>query len=143
MGVDVVRRAADDLVRVAPDSKDNTLNVLANDILGADYTAPGLISEVTASSAGAEISIAIDGRSVVYTPPVGFVGEDSFTYVIDGQSKASVTISVHEESSGSLSQFESTDKLRDYLLEQSISRYQNQFGQAGINLITTTRFTLT
>lgn len=125
----VIRRAADDLVRVAPDSNNNTLNVLANDVLGADYSLSGLVTDVTDSDAGAEISIAEDGRSIVYTPPAGFEGQDTFVYTIDGQSKATVTVTVHDDQHGLLPKFESTEQLRDFLLDLSIQRYEGQFGE--------------
>ncbi|TWU48508.1 Beta propeller domain protein [Rubripirellula tenax] len=126
--VHVVRRAADDLVRVAPNSQANTLNVLANDILGADYNGVGLISEVSSSTSSGEVSIADDRRSIIYTPAVGFTGEDTFVYTIDGQSRATVTVSVHETATDRLGKFESVDQLRDYVLDLAVTRYQSQFG---------------
>ncbi|TWU51963.1 beta-propeller domain-containing protein [Rubripirellula reticaptiva] len=128
--VNVVRRAADDVVRVAPGSQANTLNVLANDILGADYNGVGLISEVFASTAGGEVTIADDRRSVMYTPAVGFTGEDTFVYTIDGQSRATVTVSVHETTTDRLGKFDSVDQFRDYVLDLAVTRYQGQFGQS-------------
>ena len=129
--VDVVRRAADDLVRVAPGSEDNQLNVLANDILGSDYSGPGLITDVSSSDANGSLEISSDGRSVLYTPPTDFRGQDSFVYVVDGQSKATVTVSVHDDSGPLLSKFETATELKDYLLGYSIDRYKNQFGENG------------
>jgi len=64
VAVNVIRRAADDRVRVAPNSQNNILNVLVNDIHGADYSGSGLISNVTASSAGAVIAISDDRRTL-------------------------------------------------------------------------------
>ncbi|MGB7326380.1 MAG: beta-propeller domain-containing protein, partial [Rubripirellula sp.] len=127
--VNVVRRAADDIVRVAPDSQAITLNVLANDILGADYIGAGLVSDVSSSTSGGEVTIAADRRSVIYTPAVGFTGEDTFVYTIDGQSQATVTVSVHETATDRLGKFESSDQFRDYVLDLAVTKYQNQFGQ--------------
>ena len=103
--VDVFRRASDDVVRVDRDSEQQILEVLANDILGADYTLSGTISEVTDSSVGATVSIASDGRSLIYTPPPGFHGEDSLVYTIDGLSKATVLVSVQAPERGNAAPF--------------------------------------
>ena len=127
--VDVFRRANDDVVHVLPGAGE-TLNVLANDILGADHDGSGLITAVSSSSLNAEITIADDGRSIVYTAPPEFDGEDQFTYTLDGRSKATVTVKI-SESSDTIGRFESTDQLRDYLLERSIERSKNRFGQIG------------
>lgn len=124
----VIRRAADDLVHVDPDSQDNPLNVLANDIHGADYTGAGLISDVTSSTVGGLITIAEDRRSLTYTPAEGFAGEDTFVYTIDGRSRATVTVSVREQGTSPLDGFESTDEFRDFILGQAIQRYERQFG---------------
>ncbi len=126
--VHVIRRTADDVVRVAVGSQDNALNVLANDILGADYTGTGLITDVKPSTAGGQVSIAPDGHSLIYTPAPGFIGEDSFVYTMDGQSRATVTVSVTDQNQSALSGFDSTQQFREFVLEQAVERYQYQFG---------------
>jgi uncharacterized secreted protein with C-terminal beta-propeller domain len=126
--VHVIRRTADDLVRVASGSRDNTLNVLANDILGADYTGAGLITDVRPSTTGGQVTITPDRRSLIYTPAPGFIGEDSFVYTMDGQSRATVTVSVTDQNQSPLSGFGSTQQFREFVLEQAVERYQYQFG---------------
>ncbi len=128
--IDVVRRTNDDAVHIASGATE-MLNVLANDILGADYDGTGVITAVTESVAGADVTIADDGRSIVYTPPADFQGEDNFVYTLDGQSKATVTVSVHDSASDLHTKFDTVDQLRDYLLELSVERNQNLFGQPG------------
>lgn len=127
--VHVIRRAADDTVRVAVDSQSNPLNILANDIHGADYTEAGLISDVGPTTAGGEVTIAADRRSVNYTPAAGFTGQDSFVYTIDGRSQATVTVQVHDDDSVALDRFESTEQFRDFVLNLAVERYEHQFGQ--------------
>lgn len=127
IGVNVIRRAADDTVRVSPDSQNNELNVLANDVLGADYTLPGRISAVGPSTHGAIVTASVDGTSIVYTPAIGYQGVDEFSYTLDGQSKATVTVVVAENANSRLSTFESIDEFRDYVLEQSVEAYRYLF----------------
>jgi len=126
--LNVIRRASDDRVSVSPGSQENRLNVLANDIHGADYSGAGLITEVTSSSAGAQVKISEDRRSIVYTPATGFTGEDSFVYSIDGRSQATVIVSVSDTGQPPLERFDSTLEFRDFILEQAIQQYQYQFG---------------
>ncbi len=115
--VRVIRRSQDDLISVSPDSSENVLNVLANDVRGADYTGNGLLTDVSSSDAGSILRISEDRRFVHYTPPQGFRGQDHFTYTIDGRYKATVTVSVQDESRDRLRRFESQEELREELLE--------------------------
>ena len=50
---------------------------------------------------------------------------------MDGRSKATVTVSVHDKASDLHAKFESVEQLRDYLLELSVERNQHLFGQPG------------
>ncbi|MFK8111828.1 MAG: beta-propeller domain-containing protein [Rubripirellula sp.] len=126
--VNVIRRAADDTVRVAINSQNNPLNVLTNDIHGADYAGSGLITSVTDTTEGGVVTIADGGRTVLYTPPVGFSGEDSFVYTIDGSSKATVTVAVHDDANDSLEKFSSVSEFRDLIQGLAVERYEHLFG---------------
>jgi uncharacterized secreted protein with C-terminal beta-propeller domain len=124
--MNVVRRVRDDQFRVDPDST-NPLDVLPNDLFGADYKGAQRITGVTESEAGATVSIN-DGRdSIIYTPPVGFTGEDRFTYIVDGGLKAEVTVYVSSSRDALLRKFDS-ESLFGPMLEESLSRWDEYFG---------------
>ncbi|MCA9120306.1 MAG: beta-propeller domain-containing protein [Planctomycetaceae bacterium] len=124
--VNVVRRVRDDQFRVEPDFTDN-LDVLANDLFGADYTGPQRITEVTTSDAGATISIGEAYDSITYAPPAGFSGEDHFTYVVDGGLKADVTVYVSSSREALLRKFDS-ETLFGPLLEEALGQWDQVFG---------------
>ncbi|HSP41938.1 MAG TPA: Ig-like domain-containing protein [Luteolibacter sp.] len=79
---------APDHFAVLQDSPAVSMPVLANDDLLDTYAADYTISAVTALSAQGG-SVAIDGagpaNTVLYTPPAGFAGEDSFSYTVTDQ----------------------------------------------------------
>jgi hypothetical protein len=67
--------------------------VLANDIDPDRAPRSLMIDSIAGGAAGS--TIAISGNAVIYTPPAGFRGTDTFTYVAtDGQATASGTVSV-------------------------------------------------
>jgi hypothetical protein len=86
----------DDAYTVARNSTNNTLTVLANDFVRPGTAAGWSITSVSASLNGGSVSIS-DG-AVRYSPPIGFVGEDSFTYSVTdglgGTGNAVVTVKV-------------------------------------------------
>jgi hypothetical protein len=89
--------AVDDMFTVKEDSADNVLDVLAN-----DYDPDGdslLITDVGATSGAGDVTIASDGKSLIYTPAPGFIGEEVISYyeITDGRGeadRAKVTIDV-------------------------------------------------
>ncbi len=67
--------AVDDLFdTIDEDTTNNTLNVLANDSAGANDVNDSLTITATGGSPTGTVSIAADGKSVLYTPASGFVG---------------------------------------------------------------------
>ncbi|MCH5377043.1 MAG: Ig-like domain-containing protein, partial [Planctomycetes bacterium] len=72
--------AIDDLFNVDEDSVNFSLDVLDNDTneIGGEVT----ISQVGATSDGGTVTIASDGKSLLYSPAANFVGEETFTYTI-------------------------------------------------------------
>lgn len=95
--------ANDDLASVSRNSAANPINVLANDFETADNRLR--ISGIDRFSLGTrgQVTIAPDGRSVFYTPPNGFVGQDRFTYTVTPDfgppATATVTINVTYQNS--------------------------------------------
>ncbi|WP_153556428.1 Ig-like domain-containing protein [Roseimaritima sediminicola] len=84
--------AVGDTQSVAKDSTGNRLDVLANDG-GENLT----ITAVGTPVAGGTVSIESGSGAVLYTPPAGFTGTDTFTYTISNgsqTSQASVVVNV-------------------------------------------------
>lgn len=92
------RSARDDYFAVDRNSADNALDVLANDAAADDDGQWPIITAVGQADKGGEVTIAEDGRSLLYAPADGFVGVDSFTYTIDngprGEDSGTVTVSI-------------------------------------------------
>ena len=75
-------KAKPDYFTVDPGSSGNVLDVLVNDNVAPPKTLT--ITAITQGANGGSVSIAADGKSIVYTPPTAaYVGRDSFTYTID------------------------------------------------------------
>ena len=94
--VQVTRPVRDDYFfsGVFQDTPNNVVDVLANDFLGNGYTGPRLISEVGPTENGGVAAIGSDGRAILYTPAPGYKGQDNFSYTVDGQLQANVTVYV-------------------------------------------------
>lgn len=91
--------ASDDMYTVDEDSMDNALNVLMNDSAGPNEPSDSLtIVQVGATSSGGVVTIVAGGGSLLYSPPAGFLGTDTFTYTVRDQGgledSATVTITV-------------------------------------------------
>jgi len=85
---------ASDSYEILPDEKSRTLDVLANDPFGPDYGGLREISSVSETSLGAEVAVAEDGKSVIYTPNGDAYGKDTFVYIVDEIYPAQVTIEI-------------------------------------------------
>ena len=82
--------AVDDSYVISQNSSGNVLDVLAND---SDVDQDNLIIESVSGAANGIVTIS--GDRLLYTPNAGFVGVDTFTYVIsDGEENASATVTV-------------------------------------------------
>lgn len=81
-------------------------NVLANDTIAPDSGETLLITQAGSSfgagttEQGGTVAIAVDGKSITYTPPAGFLGTDSYEYTISdgngGTGTAIVTVDVRD-----------------------------------------------
>ncbi len=127
--VEVIRRVRDDHFRVDAADGMQSLPVLVNDLFGANYSGVGKITSVTATSNGGTATISDDGKSILYTPAAGFVGTETFTYKVDGQLTAQVSVVVDTPRADHLPQFASAEEYAQFLLEDALQRYQYLFGQ--------------
>jgi cyclophilin family peptidyl-prolyl cis-trans isomerase len=91
--------AADDSVTVVEDGANVVLDVLANDSMGDDVDEELTISSVETATNGT-VTVAADGKSLVYTPAANFNGTDTFSYTLSdgrgGTDTAQVTVTVTE-----------------------------------------------
>jgi VCBS repeat-containing protein len=98
--IDDVPAAADDSAAAAEDTP-VVIDVLANDVRGADGVDPAT-GVALATAPGKGIAVYNDDGSFTYTPTAGQEGEDSFTYTItdgDGDiSTATVTVTLAKDS---------------------------------------------
>lgn len=79
-----------------PDDEPTTLHVLSND---ADVDGDSLIiTSVDATGIDGQVTIALDGKSLVYTPTGSYLGDETFTYTISdgngGTAAATVRLEV-------------------------------------------------
>lgn len=86
---------ANDTVTKIEDQAQSTIDVLANDVGGA---ARWTIQSISDISAGANVEISADGKSVLYTPHGDAVGTETFVYTtvdengVTGQATVTVTL---------------------------------------------------
>lgn len=96
-------------LRVKQNTSNNRLDLLANDSFLPDPPETLTITGVSNVSAGVNVTVAGDGKSVLYTPLPNFLGTDTFTYSIrdgnGGTATATATVDVVEFVPGSLSGF--------------------------------------
>lgn len=88
--------ANDDNLSINEDAANSTLNVLANDSFFPDPTETLTITSVTQPTTGGTVSIAADGKSLIFNPTANFNGAVTFTYTInDGTSGSDDTATVN------------------------------------------------
>ncbi|MFM7071599.1 MAG: Ig-like domain-containing protein, partial [Planctomycetota bacterium] len=73
--------AVDDTLFTGRNVTAASLDVLANDLITPDADETLIVSAITQPTNGT-LTIAADGRSVLYTPNNGYLGADSFTYTV-------------------------------------------------------------
>lgn len=83
-----------DSFSVLEDSQATTLDVLANDNVAASQAGQLVVASVSAGSAGGQISVATDSKSVSYRPAANFNGVETFTYAARVGSGATRTATV-------------------------------------------------
>ena len=71
--------AVDDGLTVNEDTTDNILDILANDF---DVDVGDTFTMFSVDTTGTQGTVVMNAGNVTYTPPPGFVGTDTFTYII-------------------------------------------------------------
>jgi uncharacterized secreted protein with C-terminal beta-propeller domain len=74
--------------------QNHVLNVLSNDAFFPGYTGPKTITAISAVTQEGTVSISADGKSLVYSPHIDFVGTEEFSYVVDDKYEAHVFVNV-------------------------------------------------
>ncbi len=81
------------------DTHNNVLDVLTNDTIVSGSGVVLTIQSVGTTSKGGVVSIAQDGKTLIYTPAANFFGQETFTYTAKDQSgdvgTATVTVQVN------------------------------------------------
>lgn len=90
--------ATNDTFTVAENSANTTLDVLGNDLQTPDTGETLRVQSVSAGSNGGTLSIGGSGSHVVYRPANGYIGTETFTYVVSdgngGTATGTVTVNV-------------------------------------------------
>ena len=84
----------DDAIAAHQNQGSQWLDVLGNDKFAPDYAGPRQISAVSFGSEGGSIAISQDRKQLSYAPPADFSGVEKFTYFVDGQAFAQVSVTV-------------------------------------------------
>ncbi|NOX56744.1 MAG: hypothetical protein GXP27_20335 [Planctomycetes bacterium] len=98
--VTVRGRARADFFTITQNQGETALEVLGNDDFqrvgddGRPYSGARQVTAVSPSEAGGKVRVAADGKTILYTPPPEFVGQDRFVYTLDGIDEATVSVSV-------------------------------------------------
>ncbi|MFM8408612.1 MAG: Ig-like domain-containing protein, partial [Pirellulaceae bacterium] len=128
-----------DSFSVLEDSQATTLDVLANDNVAASQASQLVVASVSAGSAGGQISVATDGKSVSYRPAANFNGVETFTYaarVGTGATKtATVSVTVQPVNDAPVANpdtFEVLQNAVDFIANVLLNDTTN--GDAGENL---------
>lgn len=129
-----------DTFSVNEQSVNNVLYVESNDFPGTGYASFPTIASVTQGTAGGQVSIGPDGRNVLYTPPAGFTGDDTFTYTI-GNLTTSGKVTVNQTDELARFHMEVTDVYGDSaasfrvgdLIRVNVYGTDLRGGQAGIS----------
>lgn len=86
----------DDVMTSNANGRTIILDVFANDFVEDGsrpvYDGPRRITAVGESTRGSTISISADRRQLFYTPEVGIRGRDTFSYTVDGNQQATVSV---------------------------------------------------
>ncbi len=91
------RVANDDVATVSRNTQATAINVLGNDFETADNRLRVTGIDRFALATRGQVTIGTGGRTVFYTPPTGFVGQDRFTYTVtpDFGPSATATVTVN------------------------------------------------
>ncbi|MDA1179216.1 MAG: S8 family serine peptidase, partial [Planctomycetota bacterium] len=136
----ILANAGDDALAVQQNSTNNTLDVLANDSSDSAL----VISSVSATNNGGTVTIAANGKSLIYTPANNFLGSETFTYTIrdlEGDTdQATVTVSVLQPATitANADTFNVTSNTTNHILNPIANDVLTGIGSISISAIGTT-----
>lgn len=92
--VNATFEAVNDTFNFNEDSQNNSVTPLTNDTSVGGATNVLTISAVGSTSNGGTVTIAADGKSLIYTPAPNFFGTETFTYTAKNQNDETATATV-------------------------------------------------
>ncbi|MEY4179864.1 MAG: hypothetical protein RLY70_3438 [Planctomycetota bacterium] len=120
--------AVDDTLFTGRNVTAASLDVLANDLITPDADETLVVSAITQPTNGT-LTIAADGRSVLYTPNTGYLGADSFTYTVRDPGgltdTATVNLTVRDYAPSSLKGMSFVDNNFDGVMQANESPLAN------------------
>jgi cyclophilin family peptidyl-prolyl cis-trans isomerase len=141
--------AVDDTLFTGRNVTAASLDVLANDLITPDADETLVVSAITQPTNGT-LTIAADGRSVLYTPNTGYLGADTFTYTVRDPGgltdTATVNLTVRDYAPSSLKGMSFVDINSDGLMQPNESPLANvkvELTGTDINSQSVTRTTTT
>ncbi|QDT08134.1 beta-propeller domain-containing protein [Planctomycetes bacterium K23_9] len=124
--------ALDDWYSVSADtSTELSLDVLSNDTTNANYLGsnPQLTIQSISGAETIDVSIAGDGKHLVYTPAAGFTGVHSFQYTtVDEDGYTATGTAQVRVFDGEASEQLWPEQLQQQLVQQAVQRHQYSFG---------------
>jgi len=127
--VDVIRPVRNDVYAVAVDSPEDSFAVLLNDRFGREYDGLRRVTSVSDGSHGGRGSVSLDGTQVLYEPAGGFQGVETLQYTVDDRFTGEITVHVGGTRESLFPHFESLEALQQFLIQDALERYADQFGQ--------------
>jgi len=98
VSIDLYRPVRDDWLEVDENSSQYYFRVTLNDTYrdrsNVVHDVIDRVTSVTQPESGGLVTISPNGQGILYTPPAGFTGSDSFQYVADGAHEATVRVEV-------------------------------------------------
>ncbi|HEY6564992.1 MAG TPA: beta-propeller domain-containing protein, partial [Pirellulaceae bacterium] len=131
--VDVTRPTRNDQYHIPINSAETSLPVLLNDRFGREYAGERQITSVTAGDQGGQARISEDGTRILYRPAPDFQGTETLHYLVDGQFTTEILVRVDTTFEDRFPRFESLPALQEFLIQDALDRYAEQFGQEAWN----------
>ena len=131
--------ASNDFYQIARNSTNNRLDLLVNDTFAPDIGESLSISQFTRPGQGELLQVTQGSTAMLYSPPVGFIGTQTFTYTLSdgrgGTAVGTVTIQVGDFNSQPVS-IDDFYTLTQNSVANQLNVLLNDFDPDGTDLIT-------